>query len=147
MATKRLSKHFTLAEFDCRDGTPVPDRLVHGYALWCEWIGEPLRAECGVVHILSGFRTRKHNSSVGGAVHSVHLGETVMRDVPPDRLIYAAAADVVCRHVSAMRVREVLYRIREENPHLAAKRRGGLGYYAKSGFNHCDTAAAREWRG
>lgn len=74
MATRhRLSKHFTIEEFDCHDGTNVPRRDYDSLEILCKTILEPMRRKYGPCKVLSGFRTPSHNASVGGATHSYHV--------------------------------------------------------------------------
>jgi uncharacterized protein YcbK (DUF882 family) len=74
MATrKRLSPHFTVEEFDCRDGTKVQPRDYNGLEYLCRIYLEPLRKKYGPVHINSGYRTRAYNASIGGAKNSYHV--------------------------------------------------------------------------
>jgi uncharacterized protein YcbK (DUF882 family) len=64
-----LSPHFSRAEFDCHDGQRAhPDpRLVESL--------ERLRSICGdrPLHIVSGYRDRAYNASIGGAPESQHI--------------------------------------------------------------------------
>jgi zinc D-Ala-D-Ala carboxypeptidase len=84
----RLSRHFTIAEFDSHDGAEVPLwRIPELQKLCRNWL-EPLRDEYGPVFILSGFRSDSHNAAVGGAPQSFH------------RAVHGragAAADVRCK--------------------------------------------------
>lgn len=84
----QLSEHFDSREWDCRDGTPCP----HEYARAAQKLAtkylESLRGAYGPVHIVSGFRSPKHNVRIGGARQSFHLHQ-------PGRLV--AAADIICR--------------------------------------------------
>jgi uncharacterized protein YcbK (DUF882 family) len=85
---ERVSAHFAVREFDCHDGTEVPryaygdlERLARRYL-------EPLRVEFGPVRVVSGYRTRSYNRSVGGVAGSYH----VYRRARP-----GVAADIECR--------------------------------------------------
>lgn len=69
----RMSPHFHIREFDCRDGTRVPEAAIPALKHLCQNYLEPLRNSGGIVHINSGFRTRAYNASVGGASNSVHI--------------------------------------------------------------------------
>ena len=82
----RLSPHFVLAEFHCKDTqrTPVPaaaipalKRLVHG-------VLEPMREKFGTCTVHSGFRTDAKNAQVGGATQSQHLYHRTPNDVAAD---------------------------------------------------------------
>jgi len=83
----RLSAHFDSGEFG-RPGAAAPDAWLYWARKLCADYLEPLRAEFGVVTIVSGFRTLGHNGEVGGAPASYHLRFAGRR---------GAAADVVCR--------------------------------------------------
>jgi uncharacterized protein YcbK (DUF882 family) len=69
----RLTKNFTLEEFRCKDGKPVPIiyyfnvmRLAHNLQVIRDYLGVP-------IEVVSGYRTESHNKAVGGAPHSQHL--------------------------------------------------------------------------
>lgn len=73
MTTNVASRHFTMAEMRCHDGTPYPsmwvDRLVELFSqldLIRETWGGPL-------HVISGYRTPEHNAAIGGAGQSQHV--------------------------------------------------------------------------
>jgi uncharacterized protein YcbK (DUF882 family) len=135
MATrKRLSTHFTVEEFDCRDGTKVQARDYNGLTYLCETFLEPLRKKYGSVHVNSGYRTRSYNAKIGGASNSYH--------------VYTAhdgndqAADITCARGNPSQWHAYLNAIR-------AKRRGGkggLGLYRN--FVHVDIRDYKsDWRG
>lgn len=125
MATrKRLSEHFTVEEFDCKDGSKVMKRDYDGLEYLCRQFLEPLRAKHGKVTIHSGYRTKSHNAKVGGAsnsyhVYSIHDGND-------------QAADVSCAKGGPRDWHRTLSAIR------AKKRngKGGLGLYPS--FVHVD---------
>lgn len=135
MATrKRLSKHFTIEEFDCRDGTKVSPRDYAGLEYLCRTYLEPLRAKYGRVSIHSGFRTRSYNARIGGASNSYH--------------IYTAhdgndqACDFSCAKGRPSDWHRTLTFLR--NKHRGGK--GGLGLY--SSFVHVDIRDYKsDWRG
>lgn len=128
MATRRrLSKNFTIEEFDCNDGTKVPRSHEAALAYLCQTILEPMRAKYGPCTVLSGFRTREYNQRIGGARYSFHVyNEHASHDV---------AVDVKFARGSARgwrwKAEQILLRRR--------RRKGGLGYYPNSGFIHIDT--------
>lgn len=65
----RLSKHFWLKEFQCKDGTEyvnVDYRLIKELEKLRIALGKP-------ISITSGYRTGKYNESVGGVRNSMHL--------------------------------------------------------------------------
>ncbi|HLY18778.1 MAG TPA: DUF882 domain-containing protein [Bryobacteraceae bacterium] len=78
------------------------------------------------IHVVCGYRTpwsnqylREHSSGV--AEHSLHM--------------QAKAIDIQLPGISAARLRDA----------ALALRRGGVGYYAKSGFVHVDVGRIRRW--
>lgn len=68
-----LTKNFSLWEFECKDGTPVPVKYIPNVRMLARHLqqvrtftGQPMR-------INSGFRTKTHNDFVGGEDNSEHL--------------------------------------------------------------------------
>lgn len=90
-----LSPNFVRAEFDCRDGTRVPEAAIPALKALCQDVLEPQRARFGTVRINSGYRTPTYNDSIGGEPNSCHL---MMHGHPAP---YVAAADHVCGSGSA----------------------------------------------
>ena len=135
MATRhRLSKNFTVEEFDCHDGTKVQKRDYNGLEYLCKQFLEPLRAKYGAVHINSGYRTPSYNARVGGASNSYH--------------VYTAhdgndqAADITCQKGRPSDWHATLNAIRNRK----RNGRGGLGLYAS--FVHVDIRDYKsDWRG
>lgn len=89
MAEIRLTPHFLLSEFDCRNGVKVPPAEAGQVRELARRFLEPLRREFGPVRVVSGYRTRAYNKAVGGAPHSYHVYEQhrqgVAADVHPAR--------------------------------------------------------------
>jgi uncharacterized protein YcbK (DUF882 family) len=135
MATRhRLSKHFVVEEFDCRDGTKVMRRDYNGLEYLCRTYLEPLRKKYGPVHVNSGFRTAAYNARIGGASRSEHI--YTMHDGNDQ------AADITCRKGGPRDWHRTANAIR------ARKRggRGGLGLYGT--FVHIDIRDYKaDWRG
>lgn len=70
----KLTENFNRQEFDCKDGTKVPEIYMKN----CKEVAENLqvlRNELGVPVTItgSGYRTPDHNKKVGGAKNSQHL--------------------------------------------------------------------------
>jgi uncharacterized protein YcbK (DUF882 family) len=129
----RLSKHFTVEEFDCHDGTKVGERHYHGLSYLCRVYLEPLRKKYGPIKVHSGYRTTLYNRKVGGAPGSYH--------------IYSShdgndhAADVSCARGNPRDGHRTLAAIRATKVN-----KGGLGLY--STFVHVDTRDGQaDWRG
>jgi zinc D-Ala-D-Ala carboxypeptidase len=118
----RLSPHFAVVEFRCRDGTPVPIAALPGLQRLCRGYLEPLRQRFGPVTVHSGYRTQAHNRTVGGAPHSRHLYHLRPRE---------PAADVTCQRGTPRQ----WHRFLDE---LGAP---GLGLYP--GFVHVDVRVGR----
>jgi uncharacterized protein YcbK (DUF882 family) len=135
MATRRrLSKHFTVEEFDCRDGTKVKPREYKGLSRLCRLYLEPLRAKYGRVRVNSGYRTRRYNASIGGASNSYHIYDA--HDG------HDQAADITCTRGTPREWHATLNAIRRN------KRggKGGLGLYGT--FVHVDLRDYKaDWRG
>lgn len=108
----KVTPHFNLEEFDCRDGTSYPsDWEISRLLPLCEAL-EKIRAKAGgPIHIASGYRTPAHNKRIGGAKRSQH--------------IYGRAVDIMCRAVSAKKLGQIIERLIKagEIPD------GGLGVY------------------
>lgn len=135
MATRqRLSKHFTVEEFDCRDGTKVMARDYEGLKYLCRVYLEPLRKKYGPVHINSGFRTQAYNARIGGASRSEHI--YTMHDGNDQ------AADITCRKGGPRDWHRTANTIRARR----RNGRGGLGLYGT--FVHIDLRDYKaDWRG
>ena len=135
MATRhRLSEHFVVEEFDCRDGTKVKQRDYKGLEALCKTYLEPLRKKHGRVTINSGFRTASYNRKIGGASKSYH--------VYTDHDGNDQAADVRCAQGNSGNWHATLNWLRKN------KRggRGGLGKY--DSFCHIDMRDYKsDWRG
>lgn len=86
----RPSPNFDWAEFDCNDGTPLPEASKPAVRHWCQTVGEPVRAQYGRVRINSAFRPEDYNARIGGEDNSVHIYNLPGRDHK------AAAVDFSC---------------------------------------------------
>ena len=135
MATRqRLSKHFTVEEFDCRDGTKVPEKYYRGLMQLCRLYLEPLRTRYGRVRINSGYRTRAYNARIGGASRSYHIYT--------DHDAFDVAADITCATGTPRKWHATLNAIRRNK----RQGKGGLGLYGS--FVHVDTRDVKsDWRG
>lgn len=131
---RRLSKHFTVEEFDCRDGTKVRPREYEGLSRLCRIYLEPLRAMYGRVHVNSGYRTRSHNAAIGGATNSFHVYD--IHDGNDQ------AADITCARGTPRQWHATLNAIRRRR----RGGKGGLGLYDT--FVHVDMRDYKaDWRG
>jgi uncharacterized protein YcbK (DUF882 family) len=74
MAMKhKITDNFYLEEFDCRDGTQVPEEYVINIVRLAKNL-QQLRQHLDLpVQILSGYRSPEHNERVKGVKNSQHL--------------------------------------------------------------------------
>ena len=114
----QLTKNFSLSEFACRDGRPVPDiylpnvqQLAENLQILRDEIGEP-------IHINSSYRPPDYNKKIGGAKNSQHLT--------------ASAADITCKSKSPKQLAAIVERLIKEGKLYF----GGIGIYP--GFIHVD---------
>ena len=134
MATRhRLSAHFVIEEFDCRDGTKCRPADHTGLEYLARQYLEPLRSKYGRVNINSGFRTRSYNAKIGGASKSYHIYTEHTND---------QACDVSCASGTSRDWHRTLNTIRQKK----RNGRGGLGLY--DSFVHIDLREVKsDWRG
>lgn len=125
----QLTPHFHVVEFDCHDGTPVPEASYPALKAACEAYLEPLREQHGAVHINSGFRTLSYNMRIGGASMSVHVYNASWQHSP-----WATAIDHVSDGLSPSGVQS----FHESNTHP-----DGMGRY--SVFTHVDNRNRIGW--
>lgn len=117
---------FTLSEFACHDGTPVPEHLIPNVAQLITAL-DVIRKETGPLYITSGYRTVSYNKKVKGKPNSVHL--------------IAKAADLVCKNLSPRQLhRKISSMIKD-----GSIPDGGLGLYPS--FVHYDIGRPRRWYG
>jgi len=123
----KLAKNFTRQEFDCNDGTPVPEQYMSN----CKKVAENLQVlrdylKEPVLITGSGYRTPAHNKAVGGAKNSQHL--------------YANAADINVRSKSPKQLAAVIEKLIK----AGKMEQGGIGIY--KGFVHYDRrGTAARW--
>lgn len=119
----KLTKNFSLHEFDCKDGSIMPDgvlvnikKLANNLQVIRNYIGLP-------VIINSAYRTPSHNKKVGGSPTSQHL--------------YGKAADIRVVGMSPEQLREIILELIKEGKILE----GGVGIY--NNFVHYDIRGNR----
>jgi hypothetical protein len=126
----RLSAHFVLAEFHCKDPqrTPVPAAAIPALKRLVDVVLEPMRGKFGTCTVHSGFRTDSKNAQVGGATQSQHLYHRTPNDV---------AADITFAHGTPQEWAA-------EGDRLLPQ--GGVGRYKT--FVHVDNRTSRaRWKG
>ncbi len=140
MTRRRLSPHFTIEEFDCHDGTLVPESAVPALTELCRYVLEPMRAKYGRCTVLSGHRSPAHNRSVGGARYSQHIYNDTPGSVAAD-VRFATGSPARWARGARWRFRTVA-RWRKNG-----RRRGGVGLYVGQNFVHVDSDSRRDWQG
>lgn len=125
----KVTKNFSVEEFDCNDGSKMPDsvmtnmiELAEQLQILRDHIGKPIR-------ITSGYRSKEYNRRIGGVRNSMH--------------VIGKASDLV---VTGMSSRE-LYAIINDLIRDGKMKQGGLGLYVSQGFVHYDIRGTRaRWR-
>jgi uncharacterized protein YcbK (DUF882 family) len=120
----QLTKNFTLAEFNCHDGTPVPAELIPNVQLLAnnlqvlrDYLGEPIKVN-------SGYRTPAYNASLeGSAKNSQHLK--------------GKASDIVVKSKSPRQLHTIIEKLIADGK----MKQGGLGLYP--GFVHYDVRGVK----
>lgn len=115
----KLTKNFSRQEFDCKDGTKIPDSLLSNVTELAEnlqVLRDYLNTPISITG--SGYRTVSHNKKVGGATNSQHL--------------YAKAADINAKGLTP----KELFKVIENLISLGKMKQGGLGLYKN--FVHYD---------
>jgi uncharacterized protein YcbK (DUF882 family) len=125
----RPSEHFSYAEFNTNDGTPVPGMAYDGLDHLCTNYLEPLRKKFGPVSVTSGYRHQSYNRAIGGEPNSVHIYDY------PGRTGRAVAADVTCATGTPS----------QWGAYLDQLGAGGVGIYPGSGFVHVDNRQRMGW--
>lgn len=113
-----LTFNFNDWEFDCKDGTKVPEKY-EGNRNELAANLQVLRNELGkAIKLTNAYRTVEHNKKVGGSVHSQHL--------------YCKAGDIQVDGVSPDIVASTIHALIREG----RMKEGGLGRY--NTFTHYD---------
>lgn len=117
--TMKLTKNFSLKEFNCKDGTPVPkmyyqnvQELANNLQILRDHLGVPVEITG------SGYRTPSHNKKVNGAKNSQHLT--------------ASAADINSKGDTPKELAAIIEKLIKEGK----MKQGGLGIYTR--FVHYD---------
>lgn len=110
VAPQASTPHFSMSEFACKDGTPVPDKFkARTYKLMQQL--EVIREAFGgkQITISSGYRTPEYNTKIGGAAQSRHM--------------VGDAADFKVAGVSAKKVQQTVELLMDAGKIL----KGGIG--------------------
>lgn len=107
----KLSNNFLLAEFNSKDGSEAPAKVVENLKILSEQL-EALREYLGKpITVTSGYRSAQHNLKIGGALKSYH--------------VLGMAADIRVRGIEPKKVAEAIEFLIKENQML----QGGIGVY------------------
>ena len=115
----KLEENFSLSEFRCKDGSPVPEELMDNVRLLAKNL-QVLRDHIGKpVRIISGYRSPKYNRRIGGARKSQHM--------------LAKAADIKISGMTPAEVKALIVQLIKDGK----MKKGGIGLYRT--FTHYDT--------
>ena len=122
----QVTRNFNLREFSAVTTAPSsPSAATRGSGACASPTSSRCRAKFGSCVVLSGYRHRPYNRSIGGAVNSVHI-----YDVTPS----SVAADVRFAKGSPKQWGAYAKELRSKY-----KKGGGIGVYMRHGFVHVDT--------
>ena len=124
----KLSKNFSLSEFDCNDGSVTPKEVIVNLQLLAEQL-QVLRDFVGKpITINSGYRSPSYNKKIKGALKSKH--------------VLGQAADIRIDGISAREVHGIVSELIKDG----RMKIGGLGKYAN--FTHVDIRETKaRWNG
>jgi uncharacterized protein YcbK (DUF882 family) len=114
----KLTENFHIDEFKCKDGTGVPDEYFETVKTLAEQLQKIRDHFDKPVRIISGYRSPKYNSRIGGAKRSQHM--------------LATAADIVVSGVDSVEVWRAVKDMIADGTLL----KGGVGLYES--FVHYD---------
>ena len=119
----RLTNNFELSEFDCKDGTQVPEEFLPNVKLLANNL-QVLRDYLGEsIHINSSYRHPEYNKKIGGKPASQHLT--------------ASAADITCKSKTPKQLAAIIEKLIAQGK----MKQGGLGVYP--GFVHYDVRGTK----
>ena len=119
----RLTENFTKADFDSKNGDPMPDDVLQNVQKLANNLQVLRNTLNAPIIINSGYRSPSHNKAVGGAVRSQHLT--------------GKASDIVVRGYTPKQVFDEIERLINRGEML----QGGLKAY--NTFVHYDIRKAR----
>ena len=114
----QLTTNFYLREFECNDGTDIPQKYVSNVKKLAENL-QVLRDEIKQpIHINSSYRHPAYNKKIGGAKFSQHLT--------------ASASDITARDITPKKLSKTILKLIKQGK----MDKGGVGLY--NGFVHYD---------
>ena len=107
----KLTKNFSLAEFNSKDGAVADQLVIKNLAILAEQL-EALRDYLGKpIQVTSGYRSKEHNAKIGGAKNSTHVN--------------GMAADIKVKGLSPFEVYNAIEKLIADGK----MKQGGLGLY------------------
>lgn len=126
----QITKNFKLSEFDCKDGSVMPDtvifrvvKLANQLQVLRDYLNKP-------ISINSGYRSKSYNAIIGGVTNSQH--------------ILGNASDITVKGLKPLQVKEAIEHLINKGDML----QGGIGLYKT--FIHYDigyNGKKRRWQG
>ena len=107
----KLSKNFSLAEFNSKDGAVADQLVIKNLTILSEQL-EVLREYLGKpIRVTSGYRSKEHNAKIGGAKNSTHVN--------------GMAADIKVKGLSPLEIYNAIEKLIADGK----MKQGGLGLY------------------
>lgn len=130
----RASRNFNLSEWDCRDGTPIPEELVPLLLPYIKNNIQPIRTFIDApLHVNSGYRHEVYNKAIKGARRSFHrYGE-----IPGREGMFAT--DLSSRALEPVELYQVILGLMR----IGAIEPGGIGVY-KWGVHYDNRGKGRD---
>ena len=124
----QMTTNFKKSEFRCRDGSEVPDDHMENLQCLCDNL-QVLRDHIGrPIRVISGYRSPKYNSRIGGARRSQHM--------------LSKAADIKVSGMSPQEIKDAIEELIKDGKMM----KGGVGLYQT--FTHYDVRGRNaRWRG
>ena len=125
----KVTKNFNRQEFDCNDGSAMPEEVEKNIIELAEQL-QILRDHIGLpIRITSGYRSKEYNRRIGGVRNSMH--------------VIGKASDLYMDGMSARELNGVIIDLIR----AGKMKEGGVGLYVSKGFVHYDIRGTRaRWR-
>lgn len=85
--TMKITKNFSIEEFECRDGSEMPDHIIGNIIDLAEQLQILRDYVDKPIQINSGYRSPEYNKKIGGASRSMHkegkAGDIVIKGMTP----------------------------------------------------------------
>jgi len=118
-----MTQNFTKEEFDCTDGSKMPNRVYHNMVKVANQLQVLRKVLKKPIHVNSGWRSEEYNAKIGGVKTSQHL--------------VGKAADIAVKGMQPLEVYNAIENLIDNGDML----QGGLGLYDT--FVHYDIRGKR----